>query len=259
LLSDLYDCPNKYDRALKKNSYKIREPSLNIFAASSLSWFNDVISGSDLEGGFYSRFLYVPALHRVKAPVAWPESIDGEKVNKLIKNLASIINCIAGYTPPVIYKPDSIKEQFIEYFYESQAVLDQIEIEYLRAYLDRLDKYLIKFCILYDISTCHEESIKSKEINPLSFDYAVNLVRYLRKLLLNLFKYEIRDCEGWYPKAKQSILKRLRQNNGHYPYRRLQQNSHLVSREFKEVIHSLEEEGLIYIDTEATPKTVIMT
>src|SRR3990167_5799800 len=62
LITELYDCPLLYDRkTIKGGTTSIREPFLNILAASTMDWFVSSIKDDDMAGGFLPRFLIVTA------------------------------------------------------------------------------------------------------------------------------------------------------------------------------------------------------
>lgn len=61
LLADLYDASGEYKRALVGREAVIKEPSINILAASNLDWLMESLQDSDEGSGWLARFALVPA------------------------------------------------------------------------------------------------------------------------------------------------------------------------------------------------------
>lgn len=60
-LTELYDGPDLFVRALKKSTFEIRRPAVTILGATTLDWLESRITEGDLRGGFLARFLFVTA------------------------------------------------------------------------------------------------------------------------------------------------------------------------------------------------------
>lgn len=61
MLTDLYDGPDTYTRALKSEVVKISRPAITLLGATTLNWLESKITDGDLQGGFLARFLFVTA------------------------------------------------------------------------------------------------------------------------------------------------------------------------------------------------------
>jgi hypothetical protein len=60
-LTELYDCPERWERELRKERFVIHNPALSMLAASSPDWFSKAFSAEHLRGGFLARFIYCPS------------------------------------------------------------------------------------------------------------------------------------------------------------------------------------------------------
>jgi hypothetical protein len=66
-LTELYDGPDLYTRALKSSVIEVRRPALTILGATTLDWLESRITEGDLRGGFLARFLFVTAQQKASA------------------------------------------------------------------------------------------------------------------------------------------------------------------------------------------------
>ena len=89
LLTELFDCPPTYERALKSQEEPIviEKPHLNIFAASTIDWLLSKIKEGDIRGGFFSRFIYFAPTAKGKR-LAFPPKADQVAENKALTDLA---------------------------------------------------------------------------------------------------------------------------------------------------------------------------
>ncbi len=88
-LTEAFDCPPVIERLLKSGNLKVEKPCLSILGGSSPEWFNDAFKSKDLNGGFYARFMFVPAF--VSGPyVGIPEARDDGIETSLADHLRAV-------------------------------------------------------------------------------------------------------------------------------------------------------------------------
>ena len=92
LLTELYDCPTRYQRAIKDKNYEILRPTISLFAATTSDWLLEKTKDADFRGGFLSRFLFVPAFKKERAHY-FPRSSDSEKRKLIINKAIEIRSC----------------------------------------------------------------------------------------------------------------------------------------------------------------------
>jgi len=58
-LTEIFDCPEKYERAYRKNPIYLCRPTCSILAGTTGAWFWRDVRDIDFEGGFGNRFIYL--------------------------------------------------------------------------------------------------------------------------------------------------------------------------------------------------------
>lgn len=88
-LTQLYDCPPVFRRALQSETVEVKAPTLSILTASTPEWLLANMREVDLLGGFFPRFLYVfpePKPHTFPIP---PPG-DAHAINRLVEGLQRV-------------------------------------------------------------------------------------------------------------------------------------------------------------------------
>jgi hypothetical protein len=58
-LTEIFDCPDKYERKYRKNPISLNFPTCSILAGTTQAWFWRDVTEVDFEGGFGNRFIYL--------------------------------------------------------------------------------------------------------------------------------------------------------------------------------------------------------
>ena len=58
-LTEIFDCPEKYERKYRKNPISLERPTCSILAGTTEAWFWRDVREIDFEGGFGNRFIYL--------------------------------------------------------------------------------------------------------------------------------------------------------------------------------------------------------
>jgi hypothetical protein len=58
-LTEIFDCPKKYEREYRKNPISLQRPVCSILAGTTQAWFWRDVKEIDFEGGFGNRFVYL--------------------------------------------------------------------------------------------------------------------------------------------------------------------------------------------------------
>lgn len=92
LLTDLYDCPPRFTRKLKKGEFVIENGFLSLIGASTIDWLINGLREGDIRGGFLGRFLYFIASKKMKSLPIPPKPDDLLRANLLdeLKTLEAI-------------------------------------------------------------------------------------------------------------------------------------------------------------------------
>ena len=65
-LTSMYDSPKEYSRKIKTKDFLIKEPSLNMIAATTSQWLVGNMSELDILGGFLPRWIIVPSANKIR-------------------------------------------------------------------------------------------------------------------------------------------------------------------------------------------------
>lgn len=91
-LTQLYDCPPVFRRALKSGAVEVKGPALSILAASTPAWLLGNMREVDLVGGFFPRFLYV-FVDAWRPRYPRPPAGDAARLNALVEGLQRVKRC----------------------------------------------------------------------------------------------------------------------------------------------------------------------
>lgn len=90
MVTEIFDTPAIYDRKTKTGTFEIRDPHLNILAATTVDWFRDSVKDEDQAGGFLPRFLVVSHKGKKEKTLAWQPHADTNKKDLLVDKLVEI-------------------------------------------------------------------------------------------------------------------------------------------------------------------------
>lgn len=228
LLTELYDCPQKYTRktGVKEiKEFNIEAPYLTILGASTVEWLIESVKGGDVAGGFMARFLFVSATEKKKVYAFQPEANQAEK-QRLI-NMATELSAING---PMGYTLDAKREYESWYrdFFERTADAP----EAVRAFFPRLAAYCHKFAMLESVMAGRTTITLAdcKAACRLVEGYAAEVTE-LGGQSLGKSKFDV---------LKLRILNSIKRDPG-IGHSRLLKNSGLSAKVFKDVVGTLKE------------------
>ncbi len=191
MLTDLYDCPQRHTRHLKKDIITIENPCISILSASTVAWLNSKLREDDIMSGFLARFVYVSGTEPSKLlPI--PPVPDPAVQSELVSQLEQISRVEGEVT-----LSQEAKEMYEDWYTQHKTATEkEQDFERIAPFLSRLETYLLKFAMLYQISEDH-----SCEIQVHNMKMARDLVEMLRvniRCLLDtglVFSQEERDVQ----------------------------------------------------------------
>lgn len=251
LLTDLYDCPEVYEKTLRKKaqgkfSWRIENPCINWFSASTLDWFVKNLKESDLGGGFLARFLLIPAYSKEKTHVFPPgEDIDTKAgllyhIDEIDKNLNT--------TDGAMSLDREAEAAHREWFYRNERDTETHEKKpFISGFCNRLDKTVLKIAMLHCISrTKGQDRIITLEDITFANRFADFVKDNLKRLLGEelVFTREMRDRKKVLDliKARPGILKG-----------ELLRAAHMTAKQLDEVLRTLFEEESIRAESTKGP------
>ena len=234
-LTDIFDCPVKYERKLRGNKFVINNPCINIFGASDVTWISDKFKEKDIRGGFLPRFIFFigeKSDRRISLPVDNPDrTLRFKVISKLgaLKNIKGKIDL------------SEIKAEYDTWYNAHwDELAEQNNADILAPFYSRLAIYCLKLAVLYHFSES-TSLVLSKE----SLSKACHLVNYLKYKIAELLDTELvfgRDMQN-----KARVYKLIEKEPG-IRRSKLLTNSHLTARDLNIVIETLTQEEKIRID-----------
>ena len=235
LLTELFDCPTRYERALKGQAEPtiIENPHLNIFAASTIDWLLSKIKEGDIRGGFFSRFIYFAPTTKGKR-LAFPPKADQVAESKVLNDLA-LLQEVSGEMTLARDARDYYKHWI--YSHEDELVGHE-QGSILSSFYTRLADYALKFAMLYSASA--DESL---EISKKRMVQAIELVEFLKTNVRRLVTEELVFTR--YEAQRKKVMDLLRKMGGDTDYSALLKRSHMKADELKPILRTLMEDGTL--------------
>jgi hypothetical protein len=238
MLTALYDCPYVYERRLKNAHYKIRRPCLSLLAATTLEWFCEAITETDLLGGLLPRFLYIPS-KEIMPFLAYPQKADPEKSQRLVNMLIDIYN---SADMELIFSDDA-KEFFIEWSRENDekalALPDGVR---LAAFYHRLQAILLKLAMIIHQNKFPQTNI----INLGTLGQAIRTTEYLRDAATYMVRGQLTFSQD--QATRKRILEIIaREKNEGITKSKLTRMAHIKVKELAEFLDWLMQEGSIQV------------
>lgn len=176
MLTGLYDGPEVYKRALKKDEVIIQRPAITLLGATTLDWLEAKITEGDLQGGFLARFLFVTAKEK-----ASPKGLTGDIDPVLRTRLVSSLQTVYQRAPTQITYEPAAREAYDEWMLGWEAeVMKTPHRSDLSGFAVRLQTYALKLAMLYRASaTAYEDDAEYSLVDVVSVEQAIAYVRHL--------------------------------------------------------------------------------
>lgn len=201
LFTALYDVPDSFDQKTKGDgTLRIEKPFISICGVSTIDWIKEQIKPSDVDSGFFARYLlFLPVLIN-EIPSALPKKKDRSTLLAAQERIEDILNAAAMQYRA--YKlPEETKRQFEtiheemykdskNYSEKAQAVLDP--------YLKRWSPYILKLAMIFQpFFEADKGSLKQSDfvIWPESISAALSIVELAIKSTAFLFDTELGESE----------------------------------------------------------------
>lgn len=234
MLTDLYDGPERYSRALKTKTYVIERPAITLLAATTLDWLESKITDGDLRSGFLARFLFITA-----ATKSSPKGLTGGMDYAARMMLRDALIDLTKITPgPVTLTPDAMQ------LYDAWLGSWQEEVESVRHASDltgfavRLQTYALKLSMSYQASSVMATGNPVDVIDVDSIRSAIAYCRHLWENVASLVDEEIAIGKD----ARE--LRRMRHMvGGGITRSQLLKLSRLKARDFDEYLKTLVQSG----------------
>ena len=191
ILTDLYDVPEQFRYKTKSSGdYILEKPFISICGVSTLSWLKDNLKPSDVDSGFFARFLLFAPPHDDDVPPALPRKIVSSKeAENKVRYLLKYKKEVNSY---------KLSKSAAVYFEEIHSQLYQIAGSYsdncreiLDPYLKRWSPYVLKLAIIMRLF----EDPHSEELTETSLNAAMAILLPAIKSTAHLFEGELGESE----------------------------------------------------------------
>jgi len=207
LMTNLYDCPEYIEHHLVKKNTVIRNSCVSIFGASTIDWLLPNLKEEGLKGGFYYRFLYLPARVQERM-MASPPYKDEEQVTRVSRAAKHINEIGAGSI-----RTDNVNDQYEEWYHPFMA--NPVEHRLLDAFLPRYTTMAWKLAMLYEFSmygAAHADEHGNYYISSEALGYATKAIDFLLSEVYRLFVEEVSFTP--YEQSKMAVLQFVKSHPG---------------------------------------------
>ncbi|MCH7823390.1 MAG: DUF3987 domain-containing protein [Acidobacteria bacterium] len=236
LLTELYDCPRRYTRTLRREEVVVENPCLSILAASTFDWLLEKTKAGDIRGGFFSRFLYfAPRLKskRLAFPLPGDEGLENRIANEI---------CLLDGMEGEVRLADDARDYYERWIFNHEDELDGHEhAGMLSGFYTRYADYALKFAMLY-AATADRSLIVSRE----RVIQAIELVEFLKATIRRLVTEDF--TFSWYDKHRKRVLDQIRRSGGRMEYSPLLKNLHLPANQVGQILGTMCDDGTLVRD-----------
>lgn len=187
-LTDMYDCPNRWARSTIKDGttpIEIKNSCVNLLAASTFNYLDELVNDRNIMGGFASRLLYVQSKNKVVQEQRFPRPETKEVQDErkqfreaLIEDLCSIHKMMGPMTADAEYAA-----AWEAWWFESERKRKAMESENLRSLLVRTNLHMLKTSML--LSACESDD---RVLKKRHWDKALSLVEPLMSEIPEVFR-----------------------------------------------------------------------
>jgi len=198
LLTDLFDYKERVKRWTKAGKIEIEEPIISILAAGISSWLVQNLNQLDFQGGIWTRFIFVPVPEeerKFKLPKEFILDIEIQDKLKRLDGLKGQKMNLSKVLPLMESWGQKHMKQTL-----------QLQNDILQANFQRLEVMLLKVACLLQLA---EDG--STTVEPETFQEAVRIIEYLKRVLPVFFEEEIKFTEV--DKAKVKVKKLIRKKS----------------------------------------------
>jgi hypothetical protein len=233
ILTELLDYQGKaWVKSLAHGGYYIHRPHVDILAASTVHWVNTTATEEDRSGGFLPRWLLICNWgqdHRLSIP---DKHGPAEPVKAHLTRLRTLEHV---YT---------LSDEAEDFYHDWDQQFSRVEDERIGAWVNRLAIMALKIALVYAAT---DEQAVAVEVHHLRL--AVKLIERCRDDLVRLLRWDL----AFTPEERnRNKVIRILETEKVVPHARLLRNSHLSSRDLKEVVATLEEQERIISTESAT-------
>lgn len=187
-LTDLYDCPKIWSRAVKKDPkpLHLQNVCVNLFAASTIDYLSELVNDKNIMGGFASRLIYVVSRDKPIVQQRFQHGgMDSEHARMrmalredLIHDLA-LINKVIG----PMHGDAEFGEAWEAWQFEFETKRRKLDSEKLQSLIVRTNNNMLKVSMLLSMAESDERKLCLRHWNK-----ALELVNEVNKNIPDIFR-----------------------------------------------------------------------
>jgi hypothetical protein len=227
-LTEIFDCPEKFEREYRKKPISLHHPICSILAGTTETWFWRDVRESDFEGGFGNRFIYLTG--PPNKPMSLPGTPDLEFAITALSELKAL--------PEQEVRLDSEAAQMWDRFYLAWRKTTVSALEGTAT--KRIPAYVLKLAMTYSAleRTLPEIRVDQLKDALLVGRYAVKCARHLigeRFSGANAFRELEKRITAWVSSAPQRVTTK---RNLYRALARHYQNAEQFNRVFDSMVRA---------------------
>jgi len=252
-LTELYDVPNSYEISrMTRENVLLERPYLSIIGASTIEWFRENITQSDLRAGFLARFLYSIRNSNDKSYIPYLELENINHSSETHFDIKKVYEKLISIDIEVILRHSrEAKEKHINYDRNSYCELAESSGEEI-SFKARLLGYSFKIAGIIALTNCHNQ------IEVADVEDSILITEYFKKNVEELLNVQLNCNES---QIKENKIFEIIDKSDNREIRRsaLLNRSHLNSKEFDLIINSLidKEKVSVYSKETGTKPAVV--
>lgn len=231
LLTELYDCPTKFTRKLKKETLILENPFLSLIAATTSEWLTTNTENREVQSGFLARCMFVPVYSKEKVLI-FPPPANLTLKQKLLAQLEEI-SSVSGEVDLSL-----IKAQHEDYVLNLRGSISDSDVT-MAGFISRLEINLLKIAALIEVS-CSGQPV----ISPESYLIASRIIDHLADCLK---KHVMKDLMATKDERLLEKIKAYIVKNPGCSRKKILQNYKVTADKAWKLVNLLEESGEIVI------------
>lgn len=240
VLTELYDCkddPSPQRSTKSGGDIYIRNPYINMYAASTLDWITGKITEEDIMSGFLPRWLLMPAVRKT-LHYGLPPKADKLKRNALVQQLHHIAT-LGGEVDR-----SRIEDRFETWSKELDDRINGLSGK-LQPFLTRYEIYALKIAMLYEISYNFRKPVS---ISPESLEYAISFMEFMFTQTREII--ETKMAFSKFEKDRLKVVELIDNKNGSISRSMLIRYAHMLSSDLDKIVNNLVNDGTIEIENQ---------
>ena len=236
LFSQLWDAPERWDRRLMKNSYRLESVYPNLVMTTTLSRFSDVVSAEDIQTGFLARFLPVV----VTRPIARKPLVSRGQEIEIVEE--QLISDLGALRDQLSEKPNSIPiaPRALDRLNAAEQALEEwaaaeFHGELVEPWARRLSEYAQRLSVIFAVS----EGVS--EVDLYQVLRALSVIERAKEGVLTIVE-EL--TKGAFARELDKVERFIRENPG-ISLRDLYRRASLTSERARVLIVELRQQGRI--------------